>query len=100
MKKADFLFLGVTFVLIVGLPIVVSLAQQANVLPNVQPIPSPPGYQFNLRTVAQLPTCNANSKGTAVAVTDASSPTYGSTLTGGSTGFALAMCDGTNWTGH
>ena len=51
-------------------------------------------------TVAALPTCNTAAKGYTYEVTDASSPTYGGTLTGSSTTFALAICDGTNWTAH
>lgn len=51
-------------------------------------------------TVATLPTCNSGAKGETFSVTDASAPTYGATLTGGSTVFALAVCDGTNWTAH
>src|SRR5690242_3583380 len=52
------------------------------------------------KTVATLPTCNTASKGYVYEVTDASSPTYGGTLTGSSTTLALAVCDGTNWTAH
>lgn len=50
--------------------------------------------------VGSLPTCNAASKGFVYEVTDANGPTYGGTLSGGSTSFALAVCDGSNWTGH
>lgn len=48
-------------------------------------------------TVAALPTCNSASKGYLYEVTDASSPTFGGTLTGSSTTFTLAACNGTNW---
>lgn len=50
--------------------------------------------------VGSLPTCNAARKGYMYEVTDANSPDYGTTLTGGSTTFAIAVCDGSNWTGH
>ena len=53
-----------------------------------------------LTTVAALPTCNSASKGYTYQVTDANAPTYGGTLTGSSTTFAVAICDGTNWTAH
>lgn len=79
---------------------VFALADQATILPQASPIPPNAADILNLRTVAQLPTCNAQSKGYLYAVTDASSPTYGATLTGGSTSFALAACDGTNWEAH
>lgn len=47
--------------------------------------------------VSALPTCNSGAKGQMELVTDASSPTYGGTLTGGSTTLTLALCNGTNW---
>jgi len=50
--------------------------------------------------VGSLPTCNAGAKGQMWGVTDASSPTYNATLTGGSSTYALAVCNGTNWTAH
>ena len=78
----------------------IALADQANILPQAQPISPNAAEILNLRTVAQLPPCNAQSKGYLYAVTDASSPTYGATLTGGSTSFAIAACDGANWTAH
>ena len=51
-----------------------------------------------LSTVAGLPVCNALHTGILRAVSDASSPTFGSTLTGGGSTGALAYCNGTNWT--
>lgn len=53
-----------------------------------------------LTTVGALPTCSSAIKGYTYYVTDANSPTYGGTLTGSSTTFAVAICDGTNWTAH
>ena len=51
-------------------------------------------------TVAGLPSCSTTLKGATALVTDASSPTYGGTLTGGSSTYALALCNGTAWTAH
>lgn len=51
-------------------------------------------------TVGTLPTCNAGSSGELAYVTDATSPTYNATITGGGTIPALALCNGTNWTAH
>lgn len=59
------------------------------------PLGTPPTY-----TVATLPTCSSSTKGNLYVVSDASSPTYGATLTGGSTTEALALCDGSNWKSH
>lgn len=50
--------------------------------------------------VASLPTCSSANKGQLYTVTDASSPTYGTTLTGGSTTTALALCTGAVWSAH
>lgn len=51
-------------------------------------------------TVAALPSCVSATRGLMEYVTDASSPTYNATLTGGSTTVALAVCNGTAWTAH
>lgn len=51
-------------------------------------------------TVSALPTCNAGANGYAEVVTDATSPTYNATLTGGGSVTAIALCNGTNWTAH
>lgn len=48
--------------------------------------------------VSQLPTCNALHAGILRAVSDASAPTFGSTLAGGGAVGAMAYCNGTNWT--
>ena len=50
--------------------------------------------------VASLPTCQSSNKGQLYVVTDASSPTYNGTLTGGSTTTALALCNGSTWAAH
>lgn len=49
--------------------------------------------------VGSLPACATATKGYLYIVTDASSPTFGGTLTGGSTTMTLALCNGTNWVG-
>lgn len=59
----------------------------------------PPGSP-NVTVVASLPTCSSGTKGLLYVVTDASSPTYGSALTGGSTTVALALCSGSSWLAH
>jgi hypothetical protein len=52
-------------------------------------------------TVSTLPTCGSTVPGGTIAyVTDASSPAYNATLTGGSSTKTLAMCNGSNWTAH
>jgi hypothetical protein len=48
-------------------------------------------------TVATLPTCNSGAKGTWYSVSDASSPTFLGTLTGGSSTFTPAICNGSGW---
>lgn len=50
--------------------------------------------------VSQLPACNAGLKGSLLAVSDATAPTYNATLTGGGAVQVLAQCNGTNWTAH
>jgi hypothetical protein len=56
--------------------------------------------QFASTTVGALPGCNGSTEYQEYAVTDASSPTWNATLTGGSTSVVLAFCNGTNWTAH
>ena len=53
-----------------------------------------PAFVF---TVATLPACSAANKGTQRYVSDASSPTYLGALTGGSSTFAGARCNGSAW---
>lgn len=48
-------------------------------------------------TVSTLPTCNAGAKGSISAVSDALTPTYLGTLTGGSTTHTPVYCTGTTW---
>lgn len=58
------------------------------------------GLRLPTATVSTLPTCNTAYKGVLYYVTDASSPTYNATLSGGSSTITLAFCNGTNWTAH
>lgn len=51
-------------------------------------------------TVSTLPTCNTAAKGRQAFVTDATSPTYNGTLTGGGAVAVPAFCNGTAWTAH
>ena len=53
--------------------------------------------QAGTTTVAALPVCNATTNGAFEGVTDAASPTYLGTLTGGASTHLLAYCNGTNW---
>jgi hypothetical protein len=48
-------------------------------------------------TVSTLPACSPAGKGTWYAVSDASSPTFLGALTGGSSTFTPAICNGTVW---
>lgn len=51
-------------------------------------------------TVATLPTCNASSKALLLVVTDATSPTYNASLTGGGAVTLPVLCNGSAWTSH
>lgn len=50
--------------------------------------------------VASLPACGSSLQGTTYAVTDATTPTWNTTLTGGGTASVMAYCDGTSWKAH
>lgn len=54
-------------------------------------------FKMNSYIVTGLPTCNSGSNGYRATVTDASSPTYLGTVTGGSSTVVGVMCNGTNW---
>jgi len=56
--------------------------------------------QMPVTTVASLPSCTSSIKGAMYPVSDASSPTYGGTLTGGSSTYAIALCNGSAWVAH
>jgi hypothetical protein len=58
------------------------------------------GVQLPIAAVASLPTCNSSSKGMLYAVSDATSPTYNGTLTGGGAVSVPVYCNGTAWTSH
>jgi hypothetical protein len=61
-----------------------------------------PSMQFAYKsyTVATLPTCNAAAKGAQAMVSDATSPTYNASLTGGGAVAITVMCDGSAWKSH
>jgi hypothetical protein len=53
-----------------------------------------------LFTSDTIATCNSNLKGSRIAVSDATAPTYGATYVGGGSVTVPVVCDGTNWTTH
>jgi hypothetical protein len=62
-------------------------------------ISRPPG-QLPIYTVSTLPTCGASQLGLLYAVSDATSPTYNSALTGGGAVKIPVFCNGSAWTAH
>lgn len=58
------------------------------------------GPQFLVTTVGALPSCVAGIAGTIRVVSDALTPAYGVALTGGSSTYALALCNGSAWLAH
>lgn len=65
--------------------------------PGPSAIALPTSVLSTTTTVSALPTCSSTTKGFSTAVTDASSPTYLGTVTGGSSTYAPVICNGTNW---
>jgi hypothetical protein len=61
---------------------------------------SQPAGQLPITTVSGLPTCGASQNGMMYTVSDASSPTYNGTLTGGGSTKVPVFCNGTAWTAH
>lgn len=57
-------------------------------------------FGFHAYIVSALPTCNAAAKYQWALVTDALTPTYNGTLTGGSTTVTPVFCTGAAWTSH
>lgn len=53
---------------------------------------------FTVSSLATAVPCSSTTAGALAYVTAASSPTWGTTLTGGSSSHTLAMCNGSNWT--
>jgi hypothetical protein len=51
-------------------------------------------------TVSTLPACNTGAKGTQSAVSDAASPTYLGTLSGGGSTFTPVVCSGSAWVSY
>jgi hypothetical protein len=56
--------------------------------------------QLASTTVGNLPNANASNVGQMFIVTDATSPTWNSILTGGGAVICLAVSNGVNWTAH
>lgn len=53
--------------------------------------------QLPVTTVAKLPTCDAYSAGIVMVVTDATTPTYNGSLTGGGAVVVTVLCTGAAW---
>lgn len=58
------------------------------------------GVSLPQLTVSTLPTCNASYKGVLAAVSDATSPAYNASLTGGGAVSVPVYCNGSSWTAH
>lgn len=58
------------------------------------------GMKLPIKTVATLPTCNSGEAGVMMAVSDAASPSYNGTLTGGGSSEIPVFCNGSAWTSH
>jgi hypothetical protein len=58
------------------------------------------GVTLPITTVAGLPACASTLAGTMRAVSDATSPTYNGTLTGGGSTTIPVFCNGSAWTAH
>ena len=58
------------------------------------------GLSLPESTVASLPSCTSSLSGVMRAVTDATSPTYNGSLTGGGAVVVPVFCNGSSWTAH
>jgi len=58
------------------------------------------GVKLAVKTVGTLPTCNSGNAGLMLAVSDAASPTYNGSLTGGGSTEIPTFCNGSAWTAH
>jgi hypothetical protein len=76
---------------------VVPLKASANVFTGVNKFAQ---LQISLYTVAALPTCNSSFEGQMEGVTDAASPAYLATVTGGGSVHVPVYCNGTSWVAH
>jgi len=56
--------------------------------------------QISISTVATLPPCNASFEGQMEGVSDAVSPSYLATVTGGGSVHVPVYCNGTSWVAH
>jgi hypothetical protein len=55
-------------------------------------------FQATVQAFTSLATCATGTEGTAAAVNNSTTATWGATITGGGTNHVLAYCDGTSWT--
>jgi hypothetical protein len=76
---------------------VVPLKASANVWTGVDRFSQ---LQVAIYTVATLPTCGTSFEGQMEGVSDASSPTYLATVTGGGSAHVPVYCNGTSWVAH
>ena len=67
---------------------------------TVKAIAAGQGVPLPVFTVATLPTCAAANSGTLAAVSDATTPAYNATLTGGGAVLIPVLCNGSAWTAH
>lgn len=58
------------------------------------------GLILSSKTVSTLPTCNSGLKNAMYSVSDATSPTYNGSLTGGGSVSIPVYCNGSAWTAH
>ncbi len=76
---------------------VVPMKAAANVFTGVNKFQQ---LQVTVYTVATLPTCNSSFEGQMEGVSDAVSPSYLTTVTGGGSVHVPVYCNGTNWVAH
>ena len=76
---------------------VVPLKASANVFTGVNKFSQ---LQVSIYTVATLPTCNSSFEGQMEGVSDAVSPSYLATVTGGGSTHVPVYCNGTTWVAH
>lgn len=57
-----------------------------------------PSVRLTPQPFSSLPACASGTEGTQAAITNSTTNTWGTTVTGGGSKHVLAYCDGTNWT--
>lgn len=86
--------------LLIALSIVFAAETAAAAQTSKYGIPSTNGQgatQLLVTTVGALPVCDVSHAGIIRMVTDATTPTYNATLTGGGAVKVMVICNGTNW---